>query len=192
MRGPPVSHRFPRRALLTARCRDRARLSRQPPPPDRAANRFASHAAVYPVRRAGEYAAPPCSRGISVVLTSPPSSLVGHRRTAVPPARRHLHPRVRPRRRPCAGEAPPCFPRPPRCADEVAAATHACRATTPSCALVSVELGQAVGRAHCAGRGRAGPGWAARALRRPAAPALCHWAARGFGPVAFDLYFYIF
>jgi hypothetical protein len=36
------------------------------------------------------------------------------------------------------------------------------------------------------------PSQAARALRRPAASALCHWAAGGFDTVAFDLYFYIF
>jgi hypothetical protein len=80
--------------------------------------------AVYAVRRAGEYAAPPRSRAVPAALTSPPSSLVGHRRIAVPPARRRpclvvrlvrrrLRPRAQPRRRPRAGEAPPCFPRPP-------------------------------------------------------------------------------
>jgi hypothetical protein len=38
-------------------------------------------------------------------------------------------------------------------------------------------LGQAVGHARCAGRGRAGSGWATCALHRPATPVLCNWAA---------------
>jgi hypothetical protein len=81
------------------------------------------------------------------------------------------------------------------CAGEVTTTVQACRATPRRAraarTLAPVELGQAMGRARCAGRGRAGPGWAAHALRRPAVPALCNWAERGFGPVAFD-YIFIF
>jgi hypothetical protein len=35
-----------------------------------------------------------------------------------------------------------------------------------------------------------GPQWATRTLCKPAAPVLCHWAAGGFGPLAFELFFY--
>jgi hypothetical protein len=103
-----------------------------------------------------------------------------------PPASR---PRVPSRRRPRAGEAPPCpsLHRLP-CAGDVAAVGHTCRA-------------------HCVVRARAGPSWARpwaahaaqaeakpgqagpRALRKPTAPTLCYWAAGGFNPVAFDLNF---
>jgi hypothetical protein len=31
--------------------------------------------------------------------------------------------------------------------------------------------------------------WATRVLCRPAVPVLCHWAASGFGPLAFELFF---
>jgi hypothetical protein len=78
------------------------------------------------------------------------------------------------------------------CTDEVVAAAHACRTTAPSCALAPTP------RAHSRRPSWARP-WAARAvlaevagaLCRPAAPGLCHWAAEGFGPVAFD-YIFIF
>jgi hypothetical protein len=32
--------------------------------------------------------------------------------------------------------------------------------------------------------------WATHALRKPAAPVLCHWAAGGFGPLAFSSFSY--
>jgi hypothetical protein len=68
----------------------------------------------------------------------------------------------------------PCHAFPGRlpCASEVAVAVQACRATARRAVrtLVPAELGQAVGRARCAGPSRAGPGW----------------AAGGFGLVAFD------
>jgi hypothetical protein len=32
--------------------------------------------------------------------------------------------------------------------------------------------------------------WAAHALCKLAAPVLCHWAASGFGPMGFVLFFY--
>jgi hypothetical protein len=99
--------------------------------------------------------------------------------------RRRLHPRVhvpvRPRH---------AFPGRLPCVGEVTAVVQGCCATRctgrPSWARL-----WAVGRARYTGRGRAGSGWAAHALRRPAAPALCHWAVGGFGPVAFD-YIFIF
>jgi hypothetical protein len=75
-----------------------------------------------------------------------------------------IHAPVRPRRA-FLGRLP--------CAGEVAVAAQVCRATART--LLPAELDQAVGRARCTGRGRAGPGW----------------AAGGFGPVAFD-YIFIF
>jgi hypothetical protein len=93
------------------------------------------------------------------------------------------------------------FPGRLSCVGEVAAAGQVCHATSRVCCTTArrrarvlrwpSELGQAVGCARCAGRGRAGPGWAAHVLCRPAAPTLCNWVERGFGPVAFD-FFYIF
>jgi hypothetical protein len=121
---------------------------------------------------------------LPAALTLSTAILIGRRRTTVPPdaaVYAHelgcvaVHTPVRPRRA-FLGRLP--------CAGEVTAAAQACRATARK--LAPAELGQAVGRVCCAGRGRAGPGWAARV-----APALCHWAAGGFGPVAFD-YIFIF
>jgi hypothetical protein len=92
---------------------------------------------------------------------------------------------IAPRRRPCAGEPPISRPSP----------TRRRRATASSSSSAAAELG----RARCAGRGRgprtrAAPAPRARAAPRVAmgrapawpwaAPALCNWAERGFGPVA--------
>jgi hypothetical protein len=101
----------------------------------------ARHAAVYPVRRAGKYAAPPRSSVVSAALTF----------SAVVPRRSPSSRVPSTRRRPCTGEALPCFsPRRLLCAGEVAAAEHACRAA-----------------AHTLVLGRAGPGRGPRALRWP-------------------------
>jgi hypothetical protein len=153
MRGPPVSRRFPRRACLSARrvaCRafkgDVGTTRRRPDSAaiDRLATRAADRhcplltarirachaavlvdAAVYPVRHAGEYAAPPRSRAVPAALTL---STVVPRRS---PPNRHAF--------------PGCL----SCAGEVTATAHACCAVART--LAPVELGQAMGRARCAG-----------------------------------------
>jgi hypothetical protein len=93
--------------------------------------------------------------------TSPPNRHAARcqrPRLAVPPdatvyahelGRAAVHAPVRPR---CA------FPGRLPCAGEVAAVARACHATART--LPPAELDQAVGRTRCAGRGRAGPGWA--------------------------------
>jgi hypothetical protein len=73
------------------------------------------------------------------------------------------------------------------------------------CAGEVTAVAQAVGRACCAGRGRAGPGRGPRVLRWPrpswarlgrarvmqaGCAALCNWAERGFGPMAVELVFH--
>jgi hypothetical protein len=88
-----------------------------------------------------------------------------------------VHTSVRPRRAlPCTASCAPVTSLP--------CALHRALSCRTARALMPCRAGP--------GRGRAGPGWAAHALRRPPAPTLCHWATGGFGPVAFDLYFSIF
>jgi hypothetical protein len=117
-------------------------------------------------------------------LTSLSSSHVGHRRAvrtppSIPRARTAIHALVRPHHAVprTASRAPVTSP--PWCT----------RAAPPRARSRRAELGQAVGRACYVGRAR--PGWATRALRRPAAPVLCNWAVADSAQWHL-IYFYIF
>jgi hypothetical protein len=157
MRGPPVSCRFPCRALLSAR---RRRVTATRP------HRSRTDAAVYPVRapvsmprrhvlaplgRANPLHRRP--RRLLLCHPTPPSTSMSSCRAAV-------HAPVRPRH---------AFPGRLPSAGEVAAAVQACRATARTCraaahravkrarahaarTLTPAELGQVVGRTRCAGR----------------------------------------
>jgi hypothetical protein len=161
MRGPPVSHCFPRRAHLSARHRrvaatrlhraaSHARLkgavgtahrcldSRLPTAPShvpRSDSATTDRLATCATDRACPSTPTPPSTPSDAPVSTPRRRVLAPPRRANPlhcrprrsppgrptlaskprhAARRcHLHPQARPRRRPCAGEAPPCFPRPP-------------------------------------------------------------------------------
>jgi hypothetical protein len=124
MRGPSVSRRFPRRRpdsrLPTVRLASYALTALLPTASPRAPPVAVvrsrprvferTDAIVYPFcaqRRAAAFSRLPATLTLSTVV------LVGHRRTVVPPdAAVYAHELV-PRHHPHAGEAPPCFPRPP-------------------------------------------------------------------------------
>jgi hypothetical protein len=108
-------------------------------------------------------------------LTVPPDATV-YAHELVP----HRHPRV--------GEARHDFPGHLPCAGEVADVVQACRAART---LTSAELGQAVGRTRYAGRGRAGPGWAACAAQAGCAGTVELGRAR-IWPSDIFLYIFIF
>jgi hypothetical protein len=100
--------------------------------------------------------------------------------------------RARPHRRPHAGEAPPCSS-PHRLLALVTSPPRCTRATPPRCAHARAGPSWARPWAAHTAQAEAEPGQAGPCtLHRPSAPTLCYWAAGGFGPVAFDLDFYIF
>jgi hypothetical protein len=87
-------------------------------------------------------------------------------RLAMPPDAAVYAHELMPHRHPRAGEACHVFPGRLPCTGEVVVAVQACRAAVHRAVvrvraartLASAELGQAVGRAPCAGRGQARPG----------------------------------